>query len=353
MKQLFLSILLILLPLILFEALLYNNKVFWYVIRNTYPTEWSAGFIKPNYWPHTIIMGSSLVRGAIDDDLLEKELSKKGMPVEIGNISMPSNIPSHDYFHLERILKTCKQCPKRILLGVFDVAMKAQEQKGVVTKARIYQNYLYTYDNDKVLDQAAAIDPTYKDYQKSLNKSKIIRTYFLRDKIVFLLKSTLYSVITNQSIHKETIVKTQNTADPGYGYWPYDQKLSEQNPQNSLNNYREYLGNYTIGGSGGYFLDQVVRLAKRNNIEVVIILTPLTQLYQETFAKEVQMFETYMVNYGQANGVRVINAIDFLPYDYSKYTDTNHLNKYGAQDFTKYLAEILASKENQPHIITQ
>ena len=340
MKKIILLLVLLFLPLLIVELSLRNPAVFLKLLSFTSPTEWSKGYIKVNYWPEILVMGSSLTRSSIDPDLLEEVVGKKGFRYQVGDISVPSDSLANDFFTLNRIFATCVKCPEKIILGLTDIALKEHELAGwqPITKARIKQNYIF--DTDDLLSQAAILDPSYAEHKREIDREKFSRLYFYRRDINRMMKNVLFISPQNQT---GAIVKTQTTGDPGYGFWAYEQKLSEADPKDSIRNYREYLGNYSIGGSGDFFLRKIIQMSKQRNVELILVSTPLSDIYQTNFVDEVTEYKSYAIKISADHQLRYVNGVDLFPAKHELYSDTNHLNMYGAKLFTKYLGETLIS----------
>lgn len=344
MKKIFLTCIYILIPLIIAELLLYSPFLYHKVLSLSSPIEWSAGYMKPNYWPDMLIMGSSLVRGGINPQLVHDELAKKDSNYTIGDIAVPSDSLSNDYFTLKRILATCVQCPKKIVVGTTDIALREKELAGWVplSEGRLKQTYMYDDESESVLAQAARVDPAYADIKKKIDSEKVLRLYFLRFNINKIIKDTL----NPKQSYGNVLIKTQNVGDPGYGYWPYIQKLSEVGTENGIKNYRSYLGEYRVGGSGGFFLEELIKICKENDIQIVVVLTPFSNAYLTSFNKEVRLYRKYVHKVTDTYEVPVIDSIDLMPSNYDLYSDMNHLNKFGADIYSKYLAKELYEKWN-------
>lgn len=335
-------ILLLLIPTILGELILHNQTIHKKIIKESYPVEWTQGFISPTKWPQIIIMGSSLARGSINPKLLTKNLSQPGTTGNAGSIAIPSDSLSNDYFTLYRILYTCTTCPKKIVLVVTDISLKSHEMTGWVdfSKARIKQNYIDDQSSKRILEVASRLDPGYKKISEEIQREKIFRLRFMSRNIITASQRKLYSYISHGISSSKGLVKTQIETDIGYGYFPYDIKVTNY-PTNSINNYREYLGKYEVGGSGGFFLSSFLDLAKKHDVQIYLVLPPLTDYYQNAFKKYLLEYENFVIKTGREKNVPVINAMKLMSEKHELFSDSNHLNKYGADIFTPYLEKII------------
>ena len=348
MKLLLRNIFIILIPLFACELLLHTPRVITALYAQQPNAEWADGMIGKNKWKETILMGSSLVREGIDPKVLQKGLVKHGIKTTVGSIAVPSDRLSNDFFTFNRIMTTCTVCPKNIVIGIQDLALKKADSSNSnkatedQTYARIKQNYLFDKNSDLALYQAAQVDPIFKQYYQQITKESLFRTYYFREYIMNYGTQNLASIFHSDYSGQQALMKTQVLDDPGYGFWPYTERLSDTTPKNSINNYKSYLGKYTIGGGETVFLTQLLTLAKQKHVHVYLVLTPETNYYTSTFAKETTMLRNYIKTVGNKYTTPVIDAIDFMPRDYNDYADTNHLNKDGASKFSTYLAEELS-----------
>lgn len=342
MKKILITCVYLSIPLIILELLLHNPFIYRHVLSMSYPIEWSAGYIRPNYWPDVLIMGSSIVRGGINPQIVKNELSKEKINYTFGDIAVPSDSLSNDYFTLKRILATCIQCPKKIVIGMTDIALRDKELKDWVplSKGRLKQVYTYDEETESILTKAATLDPGYAEIKAEIDSERVLRLYFLRYSINKIIKDTL----NKHQPYGNVLIRTQNIGDPGYGYWPYTQKLTDVGTENGIPNYRGYLGDYRAGGSGGFFLSELIKLCKKNNIQMVVVLTPFSTAYKEAFNKEINIYQSYVHKITSRYEVPLIDSIDLMPSNYDLYSDMNHLNKFGSDIYSKYLASQLIEK---------
>lgn len=100
------------------------------------------------------------------------------------------------------------------------------------------------------------------------------------------------------------------------------------------------LPNYEFGENSYYYLDKMVELCKKNDIELVLIKAP--SLYPYWYDE----WEAQMEKYAKENGLKYINFLeltDEIGIDYSKdtYDAGLHLNVSGAEKLSDYFGEIL------------
>lgn len=336
------------LPLLVSELLLHNPNIITSLYTQQPNAEWVNGMLNKNSWKETILLGSSLVREGVNPEVLQEGFRENGIKTTVGSIAVPSDRLSNDYFTLNRIMATCTNCPKNIVIGVQDLGLK-QVDLATVDKAtydevyaRIKQNYLFDSNGEHALAKVAKQDAVFNSYEKQLYNESVIRTYYFRKLIMNYLRQRVDTFTGNEEVNQQALIKTQVLADPGYGFWPYTQRLSDTSPANSINNYKIYLGKYKIGTGETVFLTQILTLAKQKHLHIYIVLTPESNYYTTVFSKETEMFRSYIKGVGQKYNIPVIDAIDIMPNAYDDYADINHLNKNGANLFSKYLAGALS-----------
>lgn len=335
-----------LLPTLLFELLLHiNNNLFEKILLdNSDFTEWSAAAPVPNIWPGTIIMGSSYAKEGIDPAIIEKQLKAGGINTQIGSIAINADSTSTDFLTLKRILKTCKKCPNTIVYEVTDVSLRDHETVKWIdfTKDKILKLYWPDPQIDSLLHTAASEDDYFRDYLPALEQQKIFRLTFTKGRFINMAFNKLYSFITHGQDQYEPIYSDFTNIDHGAGYFSYGKTLTPNVIKESLDQYKDYLQNYNVGGVTKLFLINFLELAGKNKIKVYLVLTPKAKIYLDTFAAEQKLFNYEVASIVKTEKLPLIDATKFNYEDKSIFTNTNHLNTKGSKLFSVYLGNQLA-----------
>ncbi|MDR1664114.1 MAG: SGNH/GDSL hydrolase family protein [Clostridiales bacterium] len=107
------------------------------------------------------------------------------------------------------------------------------------------------------------------------------------------------------------------------------------------------LPDYRFGENAYKYLDEMTKICKDNNIELILIKAPI--LYPEWYPE----WDAQMASYAEENHLRYynfINNLDDIGLDFTQdtYDGGLHLNVYGAEKFTSYLGEILRRENALP-----
>ena len=100
------------------------------------------------------------------------------------------------------------------------------------------------------------------------------------------------------------------------------------------------LPDYTFGDNAYYYLNKMVNLCKKNNIELVLVKAPT--LYPYWYGE----WDEQMEKYAEENNLLYVNFLDKaeeigIDYQTDTYDGGLHLNLSGAEKLTDYFADIL------------
>jgi hypothetical protein len=107
------------------------------------------------------------------------------------------------------------------------------------------------------------------------------------------------------------------------------------------------LPDYQFGENSYHYLDKMVELCKKNNIQLILIKAP--SLYPYWYDE----WETQMEEYAKKNNLPYINFLELTDeagIDFSKdtYDAGLHLNVSGAEKLSKYFGKILQNDYKVP-----
>jgi hypothetical protein len=99
--------------------------------------------------------------------------------------------------------------------------------------------------------------------------------------------------------------------------------------------------NFQLLGSQNRALQQTIDFLASHKIPLVFVNVPLSDLYLDKFRRQHEtMFEQYMQNLMDSNQLTFINMNDLLAQKYDLFSDPSHLNQFGANEVSRYLATI-------------
>lgn len=338
---------LIFLPIILFEVLLnFNSNYKTILLNNNTISNINSATVKKGIYPDILIFGSSISRRAFDNTIIQQQLKDDGINVKVENIAVNSSTTLNDYATLLRIIKTCKKCPKKIIYGPTDMALKEPElgdwEKHTLDRLKLL--YFENKDYHRMLSEAEKNSKNYKNLVSDINNASIIKTYLVGPHIRNLISYELFKLIKkSDNPSRDKLIDSQKNLVPdiGYGHPLVKNIITDKIKENELKAFENVFSNYKIGGNGKYFFEEFLKYSIKNNIEVIIVITPLHADYYKKFEKQILTFKEYVNKRGYNFKLAVIDGSEF----YNKYDrffeDLYHLNSYGSQKFSVYVAKML------------
>ena len=178
------------------------------------------------------------------------------------------------------------------------------------------------------LDRLSAIMPYYE------NNKEISYILNLKSNFEFLkLNSKLYrynSMIT--TIIKGNYYKINN--DTYNGFKPLIGQMDEHLVSS---NYIKQV-KLKVDKDKMYVLEEFFRLSKKNNIEIIVVLSPMFEVLSSTHDESVKIIKSLSKKY-KFEFIDFSDSKDFIG-KYHLFKDKDHLNSIGADLFTKRLMEI-------------
>lgn len=131
----------------------------------------------------------------------------------------------------------------------------------------------------------------------------------------------------------EYISKRPHISHNGY-YMRVDVKAAENVPEGRP------LGNYEFGSNAYTYLEQITKLCKENNIQLILIKAP--SLYPYWYDEWDKQISDY-ANKNNLLYINFLNVVDDIGIDYEKdtYDGGLHMNLSGAEKLTDYLGNYL------------
>lgn len=327
--------------------------------------------------PDVLIVGSSRAMRGVDPVALQDALAAQGYPdVEIFNFGINGATAQVVDLMLRRIL-TPEQLPKLIIWadgaralnnGRIDATYNA-----IATSEGYQQLQTGTFPNDVDFNQrtgrfektAQATSPTdgialpfaawganYKSMSDRFNQSlaKISSTYSQRDRLKSSLQQQLADVLAQTNISPEQIdPESEKTLSPEEsidfdGFLPLSIRF---NPVTYYQSHPRVAGDYDgdyesfqLGGKQDTALEALLQFAKANDIDIVFANLPLTNDYLDpTRQGYEEKFQQYMRSSALQRGLIFRDLSDLLPTKYDYFSDPSHLNRYGAYEVSKQLAQ--------------
>jgi hypothetical protein len=289
-------------------------------------TEYSIGKVRRFYSLRknsldVVFVGSSHIHTGVNPAIIWQE---QGIPSF--DLSLSSQPFWNSYYYIKEIIK--HQKPKVVVLDVFAV--------------------IYSYTRDPVNTMLAKIYQNTYGMNFSLNKVCAIHASSSNNLMDFLLGFPIYH--SRRNITKNDFVD------------PYERDV--------------FMNGYVEGGKNATafdipriigttevepiqekqleYLDKIIQFTKTNNVNLVLIKTPMAQVKDNSISltEQNQKRLNYVSQMADDNAVQFINynlLYNELQLDFkTDMRDIGHLNNYGAAKLSRHLAMVLADKYGLP-----
>lgn len=336
MKKRTIAVIILLMPIVLFEIFLrIRTDLFKKVLlSNATFSEWKQAAPKMDEWPDVLVMGSSIAREDIDASLFGKSLNHEGVKGTAGNIANNGQAVVHDYLTVKRIFETCRKCPKVIVYQVTNIAFKKEQiwLWKASTLGRILKLYYPDDSIDKLLSIASQSDPLYRQYTATVRFETFFRTYFASQRLISTFKALITKAIGMGIMYEPTYSDENPPA-------AYISSIDEKSRNIALSYARDELDKYSLGGVPELFFREYVAELKRRNVKLILLLAPQNKTFSDKFAKEDALFSGWVGQFGKDNRLPVIDTRGYISSDDSSYFDLTHLNLKGSIKYSEYLGQ--------------
>ncbi|NEO32705.1 MAG: DUF1574 domain-containing protein [Symploca sp. SIO3C6] len=314
--------------------------------------------------PDVLIIGSSRAMRGVDPQALQNLLAAQGYTdIEVFNFGVNGATAQVVEFVLRRILMP-EQLPKLIIWADGARAFNSGREDityQAIANSQAYQKieagtfpFLSTNSSQTLVHQEqplAYLNSSYQSISEWLNQSlgSISPTYSQRQQFKSRLQEQLITILKLASFRQ-----TAQTHSP--------QKLSAQEPVdfngflavstrfNSATYYQQhprvagaYDSNYQsfqLAGEQHRALKAILKFTQEQNISIVFVNLPLTKDYLDPVrSKYEEQFRLHMHATAMDRGLIFRDLADLLLTKDDYFSDPSHLNRYGAYQISKYLAQ--------------
>ncbi|MDJ0737219.1 MAG: DUF1574 family protein [Nostocaceae cyanobacterium] len=317
--------------------------------------------------PDVLIIGSSRALRGIDPVALSRSLAVQGYGNrDVFNFGINGATVQVVDFIIRKVLEP-SELPKLILWADGSRAFNSGRQDmtfEVIAASEGYQYVLKKLLANKTLDDSETENTTiknnqgssYSNFNKSFNETfaSFSTTYQQRDNLKKIFNQTLNSLpLINQLSHPNKSTKNLGVdhlnkeielpAIDFDGFLPLSVRF---NPTNYYQKHSKVAGsydsdyqNFQLGGEQEAALKALLRFTQSREIPLVFVNMPLTAEYLDSVrTKHEQEFQQYMLQMStQPNFIyRDLSLLWPKANDY--FSDPSHLNRYGAYEVSKKLA---------------
>lgn len=277
-----------------------------------------------------VFLGSSYSYRSFDPEVFDNELNTNSF-----NMGSPLQKPVESYYVLKETVKYQKPS-----LVVFDMNW------GVFNKDKYFNTKLWNYDSMKFSANKLGYLLNVFDQEQYFNA--LFKSMRYHDDMDKLIKSLLG---INVSIKSEKDVQTYLKNYKGKGFIVNNDLVDVNSIEKKFENAKKNPKTYKWDKRQLKYLDKIVKLCEKENIELVLVTAPLAPTYLEKYnahwydydeiheaANEIA--ENYGLKYFDYN---LINKVENIVTD-TDFADTNHLNYDGAQKISFHLVQLIKNE---------
>lgn len=326
--------------------------------------------------PDVLIIGSSRAMRGVDPQALKEALATQGYPdVTIFNIGINGATAQVVDLIISRIL-TPEQLPKLIIWAdgarAFNNGRMDATYNAIATSEGYQRIKAGTFPNqangnqrnrnlgetgglnsqtNPIAQSLAALSGSSQSVNNFLNDAvgKVSSTYTQRDQLKSTLREQFVDFLKQANFPQDPAIAeaeklTNQEAIDIDGFLPLTVRF---NPATYYKQYSKVTGDYDgdyqsfkLGGEQDTALESLMQFSKANKINIVFVNLPLTQEYLDPIRTEYEeKFQRYMRSSALEKGLvfRDLNQLLLNKHDY--FSDPSHLNRYGAYQVSKKLAQ--------------
>ncbi|MBW4642528.1 MAG: DUF1574 domain-containing protein [Goleter apudmare HA4340-LM2] len=328
--------------------------------------------VKTGKPPQVLIIGSSRALRGIDPVALSQALATQGYPsIDVFNFGINGATAQVVDFVIRRVLKP-SELPKLILWAdgsrAFNSGREDMTFKAIAASPG-YKQAQATDGNHKSPKDSTTTSGEGKPKQqkKEVNSYEAVNqmfnqmlaavsiSYQSREEIKTLLLKQLNPVISTSDRSLQSTSKTQpaanNSEEDTYlqavdfdGFLPLSIRF---NPSKYYQKHSKVSGNYDsdyqsfqVGGVQDTAFQTVIQFAQSQKITVVFVNMPLTAEYLDPVRKQYeQEFQQYMLSFAAIPNFIYRDLSQLWPKANDYFSDPSHLNRFGAYEVSKKLAQ--------------
>ncbi|NEQ23261.1 MAG: DUF1574 domain-containing protein, partial [Microcoleus sp. SIO2G3] len=324
--------------------------------------------------PDVLIVGSSRALRGVDPVALQDALAREGYPdIEVFNFGINGATAQVVDFLIREVLAP-EQLPKLIIWAdgarAFNSGREDATYKAIATsegyqhlKAGTFPSLVEVGKGDRknrssegingeAANPIASWKASYQSINDWLNQSlgKLSSTYLQRDELKSVLREQYVSLMKQTNVSSDqTLSNTQkevsNTESIDFdGFLPLSVRFSPatyyQNHARVAGDYDSDYQSFQLAGEQDAALEALLQFAKAQDIGVVFVNLPLTKDYLDpTRTAYEEQFQKYMRTSALQRGLIFRDLSQLLPTKHDYFSDPSHLNRYGAYQVAKQLAQ--------------
>ncbi len=304
--------------------------------------------------PDVLIVGSSRALRGIDPAVLRRSLGTENL--KIYNFGINGATAQVVDLVLRQLL-TSQQLPKLVIWAdgarAFNSGRADRTYETIALSDRYRQLALMSGNSTNSLSLLQAQSSFKNSYQAidseiDLELAKVSPVYHHRDRLKTWLQAQVpfvsQIVDSSNAIVAELTPTTPEPQIDGNGFLPLEVKFDpatyyQEHSQVSGDNDGDYT-NFQLLGSQQQALQQVTNLLSTHKIPLVFVNIPVSDIYLDKFRQEHEtVFKNYMQQLMELDRLIFVDMHGLLTTEYDRFSDPSHLNRLGASEVSRYLAQ--------------
>jgi hypothetical protein len=304
--------------------------------------------------PDVLIIGSSRALRGIDPAVLRRNLGNTDLKVYNFGIN---GATAQVVDLVLRQLLTPQQLPKLVIWAdgarAFNSGRADRTYETIALSDRYRQLALMAgnANSPPILQAQSSFKNSYQaiDSAVDLQLAHASPVYHHRDRLKSWLQAQVPFVnqivadSSNALVNPELAAHQEPQIDSD-GFLPLDVKFDPntyylEHPKVTGESDGDYA-NFQLLGTQQQALQQVINLLSSRNIPLVFVNAPVSDLYLDKFRRDREtQFKQYMQQFMDSHQLTFIDMDGFLNTQYDRFSDPSHLNRFGASEVSRYLAQ--------------
>ena len=313
--------------------------------------------------PDILIVGSSRALRGVDPEVLRRSLIDRGYPnPKIYNFGINGATAQVVDLILAQLLSP-QQLPKLVIWAdgarAFNSGRIDRTYEAIAMSDRFRQLALLSainHSNSSLFQAQSSAQSTYQAIDNAIDRrlDRISLAYHHRTLIKSWLQSKIptadrrHAMLTNNDVatNIESIEGKYLHREINFdGFLPLELQFD---PATYYQKYSKVTGdsdgdytNFQLLGSQDRALNRTIELLARKKIPLVFVNMPLSDIYLDKVRRQHEIiFKQYMQKLMDSHQLTFVDMDGVLNQKYDRFSDPSHLNQFGANDVSKYLARL-------------
>ncbi|WP_309743580.1 DUF1574 family protein [Chamaesiphon sp. OTE_20_metabat_361] len=311
--------------------------------------------------PDVLIVGSSRALRGVDPEVLRRSLIDRGYQnPKVYNFGINGATAQVVDLILTQLLSP-QQLPKLVIWAdgarAFNSGRSDRTYEAIAMSDRFRQLALISAINTNslsIFQAQSSLQNTYQAIDNAIDRrlDRVSSAYHHRTIIKSWLQSKIPTADRRQALlsdiaaNVDTLDGKEQPREINFdGFLPLELTFD---PNTYYQKYNKVTGdsdgdytNFQLLGNQDRALNRTVELLKRQKIPLVFVNMPLSDIYLDKVRRQYEVvFKQYMQTMMESDRLTFIDLDVMFDRKYDRFSDPSHLNQFGANDVSKYLAQV-------------